>query len=90
MLLSSLIRCSAINGRNYRAGHEVRIDHRSYTEQGIERLPGVHLGPTVQAMEARGIIHSRPEMRGSDTVAVGALNRDIGELKGFAHTYTPD
>ena len=38
-----------------RAGHEVRIDHRSYAEQGIERLPGVHLGPTVAAMEARGI-----------------------------------
>ena len=38
-----------------RAGREVRIDHRSYVEQGIERLPSLHLGPTVQAMEARGI-----------------------------------
>ena len=38
-----------------RAGHVVRIDHRSLEAQGVERLPGVHLGPTVQAMEARGI-----------------------------------
>lgn len=38
-----------------RAGHAVRIDHRSLAAQGVERLPGVHLGPTVQAMEARGI-----------------------------------
>ena len=38
-----------------RAGHAIRIDHRSYAEQGIERLPGVHLGPDVLAMEAQGI-----------------------------------
>ena len=38
-----------------RAGHVVRIDHRSLEAQGIERLPSLHLGPTVQAMEARGI-----------------------------------
>ena len=37
------------------AGHAVRIDHRSLAAQGVERLPGVHLGPDVQAMEARGI-----------------------------------
>ena len=39
------------------AGYELRIDHRSYAEQGIERLPGLHLGPTVREMEARA---SRP------------------------------
>ena len=38
-----------------RAGHEIRIDHRSLEAQGIERLPSLHLGPTVAAMEARGI-----------------------------------
>ena len=37
------------------AGLEIRIDHRSLAAQGIERLPSLHLGPTVQAMEARGI-----------------------------------
>lgn len=38
-----------------RAGHAIRIDHRRLEAQGIERLPNLHLGPTVQAMEARGI-----------------------------------
>ena len=38
-----------------RAGHAIRIDHRSLAAQGIERLPSLHLGPTVAAMEARGI-----------------------------------
>ena len=38
-----------------RAGHEIRIDHRSLAAQGLERLPSLHLGPTVAAMEARGI-----------------------------------
>ena len=42
-----------------RAGHAVRIDHRSLEAQGIERLPSLHLGPTVQAMEARGIATER-------------------------------
>ena len=34
---------------------EVRIDHRSYERQGIELLPTVHEGPTVRAMEKKGI-----------------------------------
>ena len=38
-----------------RAGHEIRIDHRSLEAQGIERLPSLYLGPTVAAMEARGV-----------------------------------
>ena len=42
-----------------RGGHEVRIDHRSLAAQGVERLPSVHLGPTVAAMEARGVESER-------------------------------
>ena len=42
-----------------RAGHAVRIDHRSLAAQGIERLPSLHLGPTVAAMEARGVETAR-------------------------------
>ncbi len=38
-----------------RAGEVERIDHRSLAAQGIDREPGVHLGPTVHAMELRGI-----------------------------------
>ena len=34
---------------------DCRIDHRSYERQGIELLPTVHEGPTVRAMEKKGI-----------------------------------
>lgn len=37
-----------------KAGHEVRIDHRSLKDQGIERTPTFHEGPTVRSMEAKG------------------------------------
>ena len=38
-----------------RAGHEARIDHRSLEAQGINRAPTIHLGPSVAAVERRGI-----------------------------------
>lgn len=34
---------------------EMRIDHRSLEEQGIERVPQIHLGPSAHAMEKKGI-----------------------------------
>lgn len=37
------------------AGHEARIDHRTLEAQGIERTPTTHLGPSVAAMERKGI-----------------------------------
>ena len=36
-------------------GLDCRIDHRSYARQGIEQIPAVHEGPSVRAMEAKGI-----------------------------------
>jgi len=38
-----------------RAGHEEKIDHLSLEDQGVERLPQIHLGPQVIEMEMRGI-----------------------------------
>lgn len=32
-----------------------RIDHRSFVDQGIRRLPQIHEGPNVRAMDARGV-----------------------------------
>ena len=55
------------------AGYELRIDHRSYAEQGIARVPGVHLGPTVLAMEARGIATER----GNEARAVAQQNAEL-------------
>lgn len=36
-------------------GLEVRVDHRSLAEQGIDREPQSHLGPAVSGMERRGM-----------------------------------
>ena len=37
-----------------RAGHEVRIDHRSLKEQGIDREPQIHIGPASQNAAKKG------------------------------------
>lgn len=55
-----------------RAGHEARIDHRSYKEQGIEQEPGVHLGHRVSAMERVGV----QTERGDELRAIVERNRE--------------
>jgi hypothetical protein len=35
-------------------GFEARVDHRSLEDQGIDREPTTHLGPTAQTLEDRG------------------------------------
>lgn len=39
--------------------HAVRVDHRSYQDQGIDLLPSVKLGQAVLDMERRGIVTER-------------------------------
>ncbi len=51
-----------------REGHKERIDHRSYEEQGIKKVPTKHEGHTVRAMEQRGI-----------KTDIGNINRGIKE-----------
>lgn len=43
------------NERLHEHGIPARIDHRSLERQGIEREPTSHLGPSVSALERRGI-----------------------------------
>lgn len=43
------------NAKFEEKGLDVRIDHRSYERQGVELLPTRHEGPTVRAMEKKGI-----------------------------------
>ena len=59
-----------------RAGHAIRIDHRSLAAQGIERLPRLHLGPTVAALEARGI----ETERGAEVRRREQVNAELREL----------
>ena len=55
-----------------RSGHHERIDHRSYKDQGIGRVPSVHEGHHVREMEARGIRTDR----GNENRAVHRRNQD--------------
>ena len=48
------------------AGRPERISMKSFQRQGIDRIPTVHMGPAVTAMERRGIMTN-----------IGNLNRDI-------------
>lgn len=46
---------NAANQALERSGSNERIDHRSYVDQGIEKIPQKHLGPTVYHMVEKGI-----------------------------------
>ena len=47
--------CDLCNTKFAEKSLDERIDHRSYNRQGIELLPTIHEGPTVRAMEKRGV-----------------------------------
>ena len=53
-----------------------RIDHRSYERQGVDLLPTVHEGPTVRAMERKGISTEKGELN-RWIKATNAAIRDI-------------
>ena len=52
-------------------------DARSFKERGIDRIPMIHEGPHVRAMEAKGI-----------RTALGNLNRLIGQFNQIAMEIT--
>lgn len=58
-----------------RAGETARIDHRSYADQGLQRLPTVHIGYAATAMEKRG---QRSE-RGDVNRSIRAWNKEFVE-----------
>src|SRR5229473_2698522 len=47
------------NEHLHRLGQDMRIDHRSYQEQGVELEPTSHLGKAVDEMRARGAYTER-------------------------------
>lgn len=58
-------------------GLSVRVDARSFKERGIDRIPMIHEGPHVRAMEAKGI-----------RTALGNLNRLISQFNQIAMEIT--
>ena len=70
-----------INDRLVRKGLDIRIDHRSYKEQGLDRLPYIHLGHEASALEKKGIQtergdYNREIARRNDERAVKVQNID--------------
>ena len=55
------------------ANSDIRVDHRSFKERGIEREPTTHLGPAANEMEHRGEHSDR-----------GDLNRQAAEANRAA------
>ena len=61
-----------------KAGINERIDHRTLAEQGINRIPQIHLGSAVTAMMKRGVATERGELYQQ----IAEANRNI-ELHEF-------
>lgn len=59
------------------AGFEPTWDHRTLEEQGIDRIPQVHLGQAVLEMESRGI----QTQKGQRALEIAEGNRHIEELQ---------
>ena len=66
------------------AGREERIDHRSNDARGLDEIPTIHEGVTVQALERKGIVSDRCEMN-RQIRADNALLRELkAEIKKLA------
>ena len=66
------------------AGREERIEHRSNAARGLDEIPTIHEGVTVQALERKGIVSDRCEMN-RQIRADNALLRELkAEIKKLA------
>ncbi len=67
-----------------RYGHDVRIDHRSNAERGIDAQPTIHEGVVARALEKKGIISDRCEINRQ----IKADNALLRELKATVKKLT--
>jgi hypothetical protein len=78
----------AVNAAYAGAGHDVRVDHRSFERRGIEDVPGIHLGAQASAMERRRLGSSE---RGAFDRAIAEHNahrRKLRQLRAEARRLT--
>lgn len=68
-----------INDKLKELGIEERVDHRSYKEQGIEKIPSIHEGATARKIETRGKVSDRIE-----------INRQIKAINEKINGYDSD
>ena len=76
-----------LNRAYEREGLDIRADHRSHKDRGIEQEPTKHLGPTASEMEQkrpgsseRGEANREITQRNADRQAVAALEAEVKEL----------
>lgn len=65
-----------VNREMQRGHYSERIDHRSYEEQGIKKIPTQHMGVTATAMERK----SQETDRGNQNRFVESKNCELSEL----------
>lgn len=73
-----------INEKFKELGIKQRVDHRSYEEQGIEKLPSIHDGATARKMESMGKVSDRMEINRKIKVINEKIKQcsiDIHQLK---------
>jgi hypothetical protein len=76
-----------LNRAYEREGLDIRADHRSHKDRGIEQEPTKHLGPTASEMEQkrpgsseRGEANREITQRNADRQAVATLEAEVKEL----------
>ena len=57
-------------------GSQERVDHRSWKDKGIERIPQIHLGPAASAMARKGIVTEKLKTYN----AIEATNAKLGQI----------
>ncbi|ACN18005.1 TraA; conjugal transfer protein TraA (plasmid) [Desulforapulum autotrophicum HRM2] len=65
------------------AGEEARIDHRSLKDQGIDREPQIHVGPTASAMHKKGKAAERALLN----EYIKANNAELDRLEQLVSTH---
>ena len=69
------------------------IDHRSFARQGLDALPTIHEGPTVRAMEKKGIPTDKGELNRwikATNAAIRSLRRKLKSLLGWLKEATEE
>lgn len=75
-----------------RAGREERIDHRSNAARGLDEIPTIHEGVTVQALERKGIVSDRCEINRqikADSALLRELKAEVKKLAALVSRTVP-
>ena len=69
--------CDHLNGFMERAGLDIRYDHRTFKERGIDREAQIHVGPKAQELEKKGYaFESQDHMRNGHNLPYTLIDED--------------